>query len=1196
MEDAEFFKAGEEEPAGSSPAPSLFPVAPSRLLPSSSSSTSAAPTLFPSFASAPPVFPVPESAKLQPAPAPEWPSHSSFSESLLPPPQHTSTSQHTIHPTPDLENAGRPIRSSEGGTEDAGGPSSSDGEEDSERGSSALRRHRKKSHRKRRREVNGTGDENKHKKKKHKEPGRAVALDGGSSLVERRPGTATSLADRSTAPKKEYYFDTRGDRESLIYGSLYRMDVARYSRSEINGNNFDQGFLVRFDGDGEVAQDEKGKTGSRYWSLKFSSLQRKRKLPHLRIGNHKFEKNGTGSKSAAPLAHFVPLDTTWRPIEGEGDLEEESKEEGETWVDYVAHKTKELNRLSRERPHDESVWIRFANFQDELIQATGNRAAIQNLVAKKMAILEKAMDSHKDSEDLLIFYLETCRRHDDAATLLRKWERAVHSHSGSLRMWQEFLRFRLSQFSTFSVSATRSLYNHALQALTAARNKLASKAIGEDNHYEDFVEAEGALVSIFLDLCRFNWQAGHQELAVGLFQAQIEYSIFSPRLMLTEGGKLTLFESFWSSGAPRFGEEGALGWATFLEEDQKAREGKILSEAQMAEEEVGGWTGWSSPIKDLVESNGSGQPLEEEAWHIEEDAQVDDDVVHEEEDEAALLEKLGLSFSSTKDVEVKDTRIWKRWSVKEVERDRYQWFPVNSQMSEEDDQLESMVLFDDIKESLFTLQSQQARLSLIHQFIDFCDGPLSQWCCSNSGCFLSELDSLVSLSRSMVADLDGLKWPEHGEKNTLTKLLRGPSWYEECKGRAKFLQNCLGLLKSEFPHDRFLSDTMLETEELAAAEETESQTIPFRALAKKLLKKHRKDLLMWGAYAYIEAAAGNITTARTVFDTTLASLGDPSTEGARDAPILYLAYAEMELAQVSQEPQATSPEQRALYILCGLGSGSAYVPQSGRDSLPMTTLLKGHKGFREHLQRVRISDRRNLTERGAALIACAAMFEQLTNGWEAGTAVFEEGLAMCLPETRQQSLQCELLFLRYVRMLEKASSGPKPARLRSTLLQGLGQYPHNSQLIGAYVENAVQSARNFDLRRYFDNAAVKRSSPTLWLFALSCELWRTGAGPRIHRLFERGLESKETQQCVLLWRCYLAYEVQVAGNAEAARRVYFRAIHACPWSKTLWLDGFLMLGSILSAKELSDFVDVMRDKELRLRTDVYEILLEDEEV
>lgn len=49
-------------------------------------------------------------------------------------------------------------------------------------------------------------------------------------------------------------------------------------------------------------------------------------------------------------------------------------------------------------------------------------------------------------------------------------------------------------------------------------------------------------------------------------------------------------------------------------------------------------------------------------------------------------------------------------------------------------------------------------------------------------------------------------------------------------------------------------------------------------------------------------------------------------------------------------------------------------------------------------------------------------------------------------------------------------------------------------------------------------------------------------------------------------------------------------------SKRLWLDGFLKLNSVLTAKELSDLQEVMRDKELNLRTDIYEILLQDEPI
>ena len=67
------------------------------------------------------------------------------------------------------------------------------------------------------------------------------------------------------------------------------------------------------------------------------------------------------------------------------------------------------------------------------------------------------------------------------------------------------------------------------------------------------------------------------------------------------------------------------------------------------------------------------------------------------------------------------------------------------------------------------------------------------------------------------------------------------------------------------------------------------------------------------------------------------------------------------------------------------------------------------------------------------------------------------------------------------------------------------------------------------------------------LFALSFELSKAGSYNRIHSLFERALADDKLQKSVLLWRCYLAYEAEIACNASAARRVFFRAIHSCPW-------------------------------------------------
>ena len=39
------------------------------------------------------------------------------------------------------------------------------------------------------------------------------------------------------------------------------------------------------------------------------------------------------------------------------------------------------------------------------------------------------------------------------------------------------------------------------------------------------------------------------------------------------------------------------------------------------------------------------------------------------------------------------------------------------------------------------------------------------------------------------------------------------------------------------------------------------------------------------------------------------------------------------------------------------------------------------------------------------------------------------------------------------------------------------------------------------------------------------------------------------------------------------------------------MDAFLLLNGVLSGKELKELADMMRDKEIRIRTDVFEILL-----
>jgi hypothetical protein len=105
---------------------------------------------------------------------------------------------------------------------------------------------------------------------------------------------------------------------------------------------------------------------------------------------------------------------------------------------------------------------------------------------------------------------------------------------------------------------------------------------------------EKDLVSLFMDMCHFEWQAGHHEFAIGLLQAQIDYSIFAPHIEVNEKSKKRLFKDFWDSGAPRIGEDGSTGWAEWLQKQEELIQAP--DEDMEDEKDVGGgWTGWFEP-------------------------------------------------------------------------------------------------------------------------------------------------------------------------------------------------------------------------------------------------------------------------------------------------------------------------------------------------------------------------------------------------------------------------------------------------------------------------------------------------------------------------------------------------------------------------------------------------------------------------
>lgn len=65
-------------------------------------------------------------------------------------------------------------------------------------------------------------------------------------------------------------------------------------------------------------------------------------------------------------------------------------------------------------------------------------------------------------------------------------------------------------------------------------------------------------------------------------------------------------------------------------------------------------------------------------------------------------------------------------------------------------------------------------------------------------------------------------------------------------------------------------------------------------------------------------------------------------------------------------------------------------------------------------------------------------------------------------------------------------------------------------------------------------------------------------------------------------------------RAEPRRSLIFYGVgmSVCDDVQALWMDGLVSLGDVVSARERSELLEVIREKDVRLRTDTYEIILE----
>ncbi|XP_014802520.1 PREDICTED: protein NRDE2 homolog [Calidris pugnax] len=1010
------------------------------------------------------------------------------------------------------------------------------------------------------------------------------------------------LDDIQASTAETFRIDKKPDPANWAYKSLYRGDIARYKRRGESCLGIDaKKQCITWDSSASKRKQLQTRP-ERYFTKNNVKLLNTDGIP---VCNKSSPADSTAfipvfqietddpsdTTEVNPLGIYDPSTTEWLQGKGCKDAERDPvntqrtiQEPGINANSILMAKVEEHNKKVRENPRDINAWMEFVSFQDELMRGPSpyagkgeqevRRKSLKLILEKKLAILERAIESNPSNVDLKLARLKLCTEFWEPPALIKEWQKLIFLHPNNPELWKKYLLFCQSQFTTFSVSKINSLYGKCLTTLAAVQD-------GSMVSHPLLPGTEEAMLAIFIQQCHFLRQAGHSEKAVSLFQALIDFTFFKPDSVkdLPTRGQVEFFEPFWDSGEPRIGEKGARGWKAWMHQQEK-----------------GGWVA----------------------------LKPDDDDEEEEIDE-------------DQEIKDKTLPKWHIWLDIEYSREARHWLPWRPKETEEDcDDPERQVLFDDLGPSLIRLSDPDLQRQLLYSFLQFLGVPCtSKLFPSNLYIAMDEnnvFDSVLSDEKPLTCvhfPLSGFSSIGH-----MDTMLRGRHHIGHYKEGEEFIQNVFHVLFLLFSgkEKSNLSNCWLQYEiskvlqclQRKKKKKLKAQGRKSKKLAKSLLKApdNRNDLSLWKLYAYLEWLLGNTDDARKVFDTALCTAG---TGGLKSPQLCSLAllYAQLEVELLeSLEGAVTS---RAVHILTKLAESGPYVPYSGQ--VLSVNILKARKTYEHALQdylsktagcdQDRVSDADQLVN----LVGCYALFQYLTVGIDAAVLIYAQtsekleapGPQKCENGGENFGIQnfppaleaVTLLHTNLLRFHMKISVYPLNP-LREALTEALKRYPSNQSLWRSYIHIQRKSHSASKARRFFDGVTRSTNSLEPWLFAIRAEQMRkklienvqradvgeihstipeTGLTNRIVALFEHAIQSENGTHCPLLWRMYLNFLASLE-KKEKSKGLFYKALQNCPWAKVLYLDAIEYFPD-----QLQETLDLMTEKELRVRVPMEELEL-----
>ncbi|KAJ3220855.1 Protein nrde2 [Clydaea vesicula] len=871
-------------------------------------------------------------------------------------------------------------------------------------------------------------------------------------------------ADKEVFVYDPWSYDKKGDKQMLIYQSVYKPPSYKRISHFILGQNQNlklknrvidfqknaKGFTLSVDNKKSVGQIDI------YKELKKSFAQPGYNFKTMLNEEQKIKLKNT---YLAESNGFIPLTDDAYFEKNDFDNEPISFSSDTIFTQKIAEFTRELDKT----PRNLKLWIEYINYQDELLNLGSSaqkkaKAKIKFLISeKKLSIFEKALKIFPDEDVLLDPYLTTCQEIMDDKELLMKWDEILRINKNNLLLIVKYIKFRQSNFQSFSFSDILDVYTESLEKISSI----------ECFEQEKVQRKELTLVFVISKACYFMAQAGYIERAIATFQAIIEFTCFPPPAFAKYSlkQKSDCFESYWESEVPRFGESGSLGWSECF-------------------------------LKDF---------------------------------EAAFVEEPKIEHLYDHKSE------YFNWGHVELLEEYYKWNPQRTESSETQDVEDPFrcVVFEDVSKFLFLLTLKQSKLKLINNFIQFLLGGLFRLNLNNLDNACEDFDE-KSNNLSFLQDQEFLGWQRDSTKCPLVNLFHDQQFSKEDShfdfnfpfhttnfnltnyftetnfspefGNKEDVMFITGIGRHwiDFLKRVLLQSSLFEkdSEALLLLLRLESLTNlkSAKKLAKSWLKKQNQNLILWNAYARLEA--------RKVYATAL-NFVDFNYPG-KDIDLLFYSYAELEFN--GDRPNS------ALSILSSYAEKMPPPPVEEDDSninIRPTRILKVQKLFNSLYEGKREKENESLV----ITLSMNAMFEFIVNGVEKCFNFCTSKLKELKKySTKEKFMQNFLILLKFIYEPELRAVN-RNATCNQALLREIGwdlihKFPQNNEFLKFFCWNERKFKIDNKVNLYFERSLNEGNNNGIgqshlnWIFFIAWNLKKGLFNNNLVRgIFDNAIES-----------------------------------------------------------------------------------------